>query len=108
MDGLLVALSRCQAKTRCPLLTAGMSVLFYSASIPGWLWSCISLWSKGITMSKTWTEGFVEMASARQRPPNMDMLAGVGIATFDNLTVQSDYSGFETSDRDGVRLDMTT
>ena len=107
MDGLLAHVRRAQSQKSCPMITAVFSVLFKAVRIPAWLWTAISFHWKGVAMSETWTDGFLALANSVRPPPGEDMLDCVALAAFDNLTIQCNYSGFETSQRAGIRLDMT-
>ena len=107
VDGVLLNLCRAQSQKKMPLITAALSVLNEANHIPREFHDVMTTYFKGSLASETWTSDFLRSARDRRPPPSDDPLQGVAVVTFDNLSMQVDYSSYVREGEGGHRLDMT-
>lgn len=107
VDGILLNICRAQSQKKMPLVTAALSILDVAHNIPREFHDVLTLFFKGSLASETWTEDFLSAARAFRPPPSYEPLDGVVVATFDNLSMNVDYSSYVREGEGGYKLDMT-
>lgn len=107
VDGVLLNLCRAQSQKRMPLITAALSILAKSHGIPRQFHDLLTMYFKGASASETWTDQFMADAMEHRPPPTEPILPRVTVATFDNLTMNIDYSSYVRQGEGGHKLDMT-
>ena len=107
IDGMLVNLVRGQSQLKVPLLSAAMSILAECNKISREYHDAIATFFKGAAASETWTKNFLKEARELRPPADEEMLVGVVVGVFDNLTMQIDYKSYSSQGLTGERKDMT-
>ncbi len=92
LDGMLLNIVRAQSQLNVPLLSAALSILGECNKVSREYHDAIATFFKGAAMSEPWTEGFLAEARVLRPPPEEEMLPGVIVAVFDNLSMQVDYT----------------
>ena len=106
IDGILMCISRAQSQKKITLMGAALTVLAKTNQISDEFWRNLSLWFKPLA-SETWTNGILEIAATCRPPEKYEVLPGVFVAVFDNLTMQCNYGSITRREQTGIRLDMT-
>ena len=107
IDGLLLNICRAQSQKKMPLLTVGLSIMGDANHLTRELHDLLTLHFKGALASEKWTKDLMKIARNHRPPPSDPVLEGVVVATFDNLSMQVDYSSYVREGEGGHRLDMT-
>ena len=107
LDGLLLNIVRAQSIHKMPLLTLAISIVCNSHLVKSEAHDCISFLMKGAFVAETTVEKYMKEAAAHRPEPGEPMIAGVMVATFDNLTMNVAYHSYSVGGSTGEQLDMT-
>ena len=58
-------------------------------------------------MSERWVEDFLPVAREQRPPPQGNMIEGVVVKTFDNLSMDVDYKSYSSDGKTGEKVHMT-
>jgi hypothetical protein len=108
VDGMLLDICRGQNQNMVPVLSAAMSILGEFNHIPREYHDSLALYHRGAALSEKWVRDFLVEARAWRPDPPFEVLLGVPVAVFDNLSMKVDYSSYSSGGETGYKLDMTT
>ena len=91
IDGMLLCAVRTQSQFRMPLITAAFSVLAECNQVPDEFHVALRTFFHGVVATQTWVDGFLTLARDLRPPPSSEVLNGVAIAEFDNLSMKLNY-----------------
>ena len=84
-----------------------MSILGEFNHIPREYHDSLAIYHRGAALSERWVREFLIDARAWRPPPSYEVIPGVVVAVFDNLSMKVDYSSYSTEGETGHKLDMT-
>jgi len=107
VDGMLLDTTRAQNMHKVPLLTAATSILGEFNKIPREYHDATAAFHMGAAMSEKWVTDFIPVAMAQRPGPAWEVLDGIAITCFDNLSMQIDYKSYCAQGEAGRKCDMT-
>jgi hypothetical protein len=108
VDGMLLNICRAQSQKKIPLLSAAFGVLSEVNHVAREYHDCLAMYFKGAAVSEKWVHDFMRDYARDARPlPLEPCLAGILVATFDNLSMNVNYQSYVKEGEGGYKLDMT-
>ena len=105
--GVFSVLTRTQSKDNILLLPVLLGMQAYAMKVQTRFMDSVTCFYRGATLHEKWIEQFIADAVKRDPGPTYETLDGVGLAVFDNLTIQVGYKSYSADGLVGFRMDMT-
>ena len=94
VDGMLLCAVRTQSQFTMPVVSAALSVLAECNQVPREFHLAMRAFFHGAVATHTWVDGFLTLARDLRPPPSYEVLPGVGVAVFDNLSMKLNYGAY--------------
>ena len=107
VNGVLLDIVRAQNQFKVPLVTAAFTILSDVQGVKHTFHEVIRRNFSGALMTTNWGDGFLELARANRPAPDDEMLEGVQVGVFDNLTMKLNYGSYVTQEAGGEMKHMT-
>ena len=107
VDGVLINLVRAQSKFNMPLVSAALSVLACANQVPREFQTAIRYFFSGALAVESWVDDIKVLARPLRPACPYEELAGVGLVTMDNLSMNMQYGSYMREGGSGERKDMT-
>ena len=106
-SGIFSVLTRTKSQDSITVLPVLLALQAYSMKVPGRFTESLGCFFRGALMSDSWVEDFIADAMKRDPGARYVSLDGVGLAVFDNCTIQVGYKSYSADGMVGYRMDMT-
>ena len=107
VNGVLLNIVRAQSQFNVPLVTAAFTILSDVQGVQHTFHETIRRNFPGALMSTNWGDGFLTLANANRPAADDEMLEGVQVGFFDNLTCKLNYGSYVTQEAGGEMKHMT-
>ena len=107
VDGMLLCAVRTQSQFTMPVVSAALSVLAECNQVPREFHLAMRAFFHGAVATHTWVDGFLTLARDLRPPPSYEVLPGVGVAVFDNLSMKLNYGAYVREGGGGEYKTMT-
>ena len=107
VDGMMLCAVRTQSQFRMPVVSAALSVLAECNQVPDEFHVALRTFFHGVVATQTWVDGFLTIARDVRPPPSYEVLRGVRVAVFDNLSMKLNYGSYVREEGGGEFLNMT-
>ena len=107
IDGILLDICRSQNSHLIPELTAALSLLAECNHVSREFYDACKKYHRGALLSDKWVRDFLKDARKWRPVPSVEMLVGVAVSVFDNLTMYIGYKSYSSMGVTGEKLDMT-
>ena len=107
IDGMLLCAVRAQSMYNMPLVTAALSILAESNQVPREFWLAVRAYFHGAVAVEAWVDGVLSMARDLRPPPDYEILEGVAVGVFDNLSMKLNYGSYMREGGSGELKNMT-
>ena len=107
VNGVLLNIVRAQSQFNVPLVTAAFTVLSDVQGVQHTFHETVRRNFPGALMTVSWGEGFLALANANRPAPDDEMLQGVQVGVFDNLSMRCNYGSYVTQEAGGELKHMT-
>ena len=104
---MLLNIVRAQSQFNVPLVTAAFTVLSDVQGVQHTFHETVRRNFPGALMTVSWGEGFLALANANRPAPDDEMLQGVQVGVFDNLSMRCNYGSYVTQEAGGELKHMT-
>ena len=107
VNGVLLNIVRAQNQFKVPLVTAAFTILSDVQGVKHTFHEVIRRNFSGALMTNNWGDGFLELARANRPASDDEMLEGVQVGVFDNLSMKLNYGSYVTQEAGGELKHMT-
>ena len=107
VNGVLLDIVRAQNQFKVPLVTAAFTILSDVQGVKHTFHETIRRNFPGALMSTNWGDGFLALANANRPAADDEMLEGVQVGVFDNLSFKMNYGSYVTQEAGGEMKHMT-
>lgn len=107
INGCLLNAVRAQSQFSMPLVTAALSVLAECDMVPREFHDAIRYMFPGALATENWVDGFLTLARTQRPPPKYEVLDGVFVTVFDNLSMKMNYGSYVMDGMSGLTKHMT-
>ena len=108
LNGALLNIVRAQSQFNVPLVTAAFTILSDVQGVKHTFHETISRRTfPGALMSTNWGDGSLALANANRPAADDEMLEGVQVGVFDNLSFKMNYGSYVTQEAGGKMKHMT-
>ena len=90
-----------------PLVTAALSILAETNQVPREFWLAVRAFFHGAVAVESWVDGVLEVARELRPLPSYELLDGVAVGVFDNLSMKMNYGSYMREGGSGELKHMT-